>query len=116
MPVEKINLREKAAKNKGEYVLGAEDTGSHACYMIYGILKAGEKGREVKPGKGHEEIITSFSGNLKLTGHHNIMLEEGEAIHLADEQTCFLENIGNSEIVYIIAGGHSGRGHSDDGH
>ena len=60
MPVEKINLREEAAKNKGEYVLGAEDTGSHACYVIYGILKAGEKGREVKPGKGHEEIITSF--------------------------------------------------------
>ncbi len=46
--MKKINLREKAAKNKGEYVFGAEDTGSHACYMIYGILKAGEKGREDK--------------------------------------------------------------------
>ncbi len=65
-----------------------------------------KKAGKIKPGKGHEEIITSFSGNLKLTGHHNVMLEEGEAIHLADEQTCFLENIGNSEIVYIIAGGH----------
>jgi hypothetical protein len=32
--MKKINLRAKAAKNKDEYVFGAEDSGSHACYMI----------------------------------------------------------------------------------
>ncbi len=111
MLTKKINLREKAARSEGEYVFGAADTGSHACYMIYGILQAGEKDREIKPGKGHEEIITSLGGSLKLTGHHNCILEEGEAIHLADEQTCLLENTGNCEIFYIIAGGHSSRGH-----
>ncbi len=33
--MKKTDLREKARNNDGEYVFGAEDTGSHACYMIY---------------------------------------------------------------------------------
>ncbi len=44
----------------GEYIVGYKETGSHACYLIYGILKPGEKDRLVKPGKGHEEIILAM--------------------------------------------------------
>ena len=111
MLMKKINLREKAAKNEGEYVFGAADTGSHACYVIYGLLKPGEKERMIRPGKGHEEIIVAVKGHMNMTGHYIGPLAEGHAVHLADEQTCFLENRGVSEVMYIVAGGHSGHGH-----
>jgi len=29
----------------GEYVLGHDATGSHACYLIYGVLKAVSRAR-----------------------------------------------------------------------
>jgi uncharacterized cupin superfamily protein len=106
-----VNLKMNAEKNSGEYVFGAADTGSHACYMIYGTLKAGEKGRVIKPGKGHEEMMVAVKGELTLTGDFEGQLREGMAIHLVGEQTCLLENKGTSEAVYLVAGGHSGHGH-----
>ena len=109
--MKKINLKVKAVKNKGEYVFGAEDTGSHACYMIYGVLKPGEKERMIRPGKGHEEILSAVKGSLKVTGQYSGALEEGSAFHIKGDQTCFIENMGDSEAVYIVAGGHSGHGH-----
>ena len=105
------DLRGNAEKNSGEYVYGAADTGSHACYMIYGILKPGEKDRVIRPGKGHEEMLAAVQGTLTLTGHYEGQLEEGKAIHIVGEQTCSLENRGVSEAVYLVAGGHSGDGH-----
>lgn len=84
---------------------------SHACYMIYGILKPKEKGRLVNPGVGHEEIVLVVTGNLKVTGYYSGSVEEGSAFHIKDEQKCFLENLGEIEAVYIIAGGHSEGGH-----
>ena len=39
--------------DSGEYILGAEQTASHACYLIYGKMKPHEKGRQLKPGSGH---------------------------------------------------------------
>ena len=109
--MKKINLRAKAAKNKDEYVFGAEDSGSHACYMIYGVLKPSEKERIIRPGKGHEEILAAVKGCLTVTGQYSGVLKEGHAVHLADEQACFLENRGEAEAVYVVAGGHSGHGH-----
>jgi len=105
-----IDMKNRA-EAEGEYVFGSAETGSHACYMIYGILKAGERGREVKPGKGHEEMLLAASGSLKITGAFEGILEEGSAIHLAGEQSCHLENTGAEDAVYLIAGGHSEEGH-----
>jgi hypothetical protein len=113
--MKETDLREKAANNGGEYVFGAADTGSHACYMIYGVLKPGEKQRMIQPGKGHEEIVSAVKGRLSVTGQHSGTLEEGHAFHIQGEQACFLENMGDSDAVYIVAGGHSGQGH-DHGH
>lgn len=96
----------------GEFILGAEQTGSHACYLIYGVLKAGERGRELKPGKGHEEIVLVLKGDLALRGHHAGELKQGQAIHLRDDETCLLDNPGEGESVYVIAGGHAEGGHS----
>jgi len=107
-----FELRNKALNSQtGEYILGLKDTGSHACYMIYGILKPKEKGRVVKPGKGHEEIVLTVKGNLEVMGYYSGRLKEGSAFHLKEEQECLLENRGESDALYIIAGGHSDGGH-----
>lgn len=105
-------LRDKAfAAAAGEHILGSEETGSHACYMIYGILKPGEKGRLVKPGKGHEEIVLASRGDIGVSGGHMWVLKEGTAFHITGEDECFLDNSGVEDAVYVIAGGHSTGGH-----
>jgi uncharacterized cupin superfamily protein len=95
----------------GEYILGYDATGSHACYLIYGVLKAGEKGRELKPGKGHEEMLVVVRGELTVTGAATVALKQGQAIHLKGNETCHAENRTSSEAVYVMAGGHGGPGH-----
>ena len=97
--------------NSGEYILGAEATGSHACYLIFGRLKGLEKGRKLKPGKGHEELILAVSGDFKYTGLAEGVLAEGRAVHLQGEETLYLENPGDTPAVYLIAGGHGDSGH-----
>jgi hypothetical protein len=74
----------------GEYILGAEQTGSHACYMIYGVMGAGEKGRALKAGEGHEELFLAVKGEFKVTGHHEGLIREGQAIHLRGDEACSL--------------------------
>lgn len=107
-----IDLRERALISEGgEGVLGHRDTGRHACYMIYGRLRPGEKGRLFKPGFGHEEIVLAVKGDLNATGFYDGKLPEGSAFHLAGENECYLENTGKADAVYVIAGGHSEDGH-----
>ncbi|RPJ12056.1 MAG: hypothetical protein EHM30_13710 [Desulfobacteraceae bacterium] len=79
--------------------------------MIYGILKPGEKGRLIKPGEGHEEIVLAVKENLELSGAFSGRLEEGDAFHVVGDAAIFLENNGSSEAVYVIAGGHSAEEH-----
>jgi hypothetical protein len=110
--VKSSELKNKALNSEnGEYIFGFEDTGSHACYMIYGFLKPKEKGRLVKPGTGHEEIILSLEGDLEVTGYYSGTLKEGSAMYIEGEHECFLENPAEHPAVYIIAGGHSEGSH-----
>lgn len=96
----------------GEYILGAEATGSHACYLIYGVLKPGEAGRVLKPGVGHEEMVLALNGDLILHGTASMkVLGRGQAIHLRGEETFTAENAGKTDVAYVVAGGHSGEGH-----
>jgi hypothetical protein len=81
----KVDLREMAGNNNGEYVFGADDTGSHACYMVYGRLRPGEKDRQIKPGKGHEEMLVAARGSITVTGYFSGTLEEGSAVHLTGD-------------------------------
>jgi len=110
-----MKLFEVAEKvqDSGEYILGSRETGSHACYLVYGALKPGEKGRELRPGHGHEEIVLAMIGDLSLTGHYTGTLKQGQALHLTEEESVFAENTGNSKVLYVIAGGHSGHGHHE---
>lgn len=101
-----------ASVHDGEYVLGAEDLHTHACYLIYGFLKPGESGRIIKPGEGHEEIVCLVRGEVFLSkGSENIILRQGHAFHLKDDETYLMDNNGKADAVYIIAGGH-GVGHT----
>jgi hypothetical protein len=95
----------------GETILGAEDTGSHACYLIYGRLRGREKNRRLKPGKGHEEIILAVEGDFRFSGAADGILKQGQAVHLSGEETLFLENLTEQPAVYLLAGGHSDSGH-----
>ncbi|MCF8111311.1 MAG: hypothetical protein K9J85_07450 [Desulfobacteraceae bacterium] len=107
-----IDLRKNALDSEdGEFVFGAEHTGSHACYMIYGVLQPGEKNRLVKPGRGHEEMVLAADGDLEVTGAAQGRLKQGEAFYIAEEQTAYLENPADKEAVYVIAGGHGEQGH-----
>jgi hypothetical protein len=109
--VRTFELKNRAIHStRGEFLLGFQETGSHACYMIYGVLKSKEKARPVKPGPGHEEIVLATKGDLEVTGFYSGSLKEGFALHLEGDQECFLENRGESEAIYIIAGGHSEAG------
>ncbi len=105
-----FNVMEKV-KDGSEYILGYDETGSHACYMIYGVIAPGEKDRLLKPGKGHEEILLVLEGEFRLYGDCDVILKKGQAIHVDGEHVCFIENIGDTEGVYVIAGGHSTGGH-----
>ncbi len=96
----------------GEYILGADATGSHACYLVYGVLAAGEAGRELRPGAGHEEMVLCIRGELRLTGARSGVLAAGRAIHLKGDESCLAANTGTAEAVYVIAGGHSAGGHA----
>ena len=97
--------------NAGEYILGAQQTRSHACYLIYGTMKPREKGRELKPGAGHEELFLAIKGTFAVTGYISGAIKEGQAVHLIGDETCQLENASDSEAIYVIAGGHSSEGH-----
>ena len=107
-----FELKQKASTSENrEYILGSQDTGSHACYMIYGLMKAHEKGRVINPGKGHEEIVLAIKGDLYITGYYTICLKEGSAFHIKGDHECFLENKDESDAVYVISGGHAEKGH-----
>lgn len=105
-----FNIADKVGE-KGEYILGLEDTGSHACYLIYGRMHPFEKGRRLRPGNGHEELFMAIKGEFSVTGDFSGIIKEGEAIHLKEEETCYLENLSNSVSIYVIAGGHSKEHH-----
>ena len=107
-----FELKQKALTSENrEYILGSQDTGSHACYMIYGLMKPHEKGRVINPGKGHEEIVLAIKGDLYITGYYTICLKEGSAFHIKGDHECFLENKDESDAVYVISGGHAEKGH-----
>jgi hypothetical protein len=79
--------------------------------MIYGTLKPGEKGRLIKPGAGHEELVLAVRGDMGVTGKLSGTLKEGTSFHIAGDDECLLENKSSEEAIYVVAGGHSEGGH-----
>jgi hypothetical protein len=103
-----FDLQKLAQSGGGEYVLGAKDLHTHACYLIYGLLAPGEGDRLVKPGAGHEEILCAVDGPLLMhTRMGDILLERGHAVHIGEDDSFLISNPGHGEVVYVISGGRS---------
>jgi uncharacterized cupin superfamily protein len=98
----------RAPREGGETVLGLKDLGTHACYLLYGVVGPGEEPRLLKPGEGHEEIIMCVAGSLALDcGGESLTLQPGQAVHLQGEQSCQAVCAGPLEARYVAAGGHT---------
>ncbi len=111
------DLAGRAPREGGETVLGLKDLGTHACYLLYGILAPGEPARVLRPGPGHEEIILCLSGSLQLEGMgQSLSLQAGQAVHLKGEDTFEATCAGPLEARYAAAGGHSDEGGSHHHH
>ncbi len=103
-----FDLAKLAAAQGGEYVLAAKDLHTRACYLVYGFLKPGERGRLVRPGDGYEEILCTITAPLLMklpTGE--VVLERGHAVHIKPTDSFYISNPNDDPVVYIIAGGRS---------
>jgi uncharacterized cupin superfamily protein len=106
--MESFNLELLCEQAGGEYVLGAKELDTHACYMIFGILAPGQRERLVKPGHGHEEILCAIDGEITLQlSSGEKVLARNHAVHIGEDQEFFISNEGTESIRYIMAGGHS---------
>lgn len=101
------DLAQLAYREGGEYVLGMKDLHSHACYLIYGLVKPGESQRLVKPGEGHEEILCAVTGPVVMnTDAGEVVLAQGHAVHIKETESLFISNHSDQPVVYVMAGGH----------
>lgn len=107
-----FDVRKLASEQGGEYVLGMKDLHTHACYLVYGILGPGEEKRLVRPGQGHEEILCAVDGDLSIhTRTSDETLEQGNAVHVKEDESFSISNPWDKPVVYVLAGGHSGSHH-----
>lgn len=103
-----FDLQKLAQREGGEYVLGAKDLHTQSCYLIYGLLAPGDSDRLIRPGAGHEEILCAVTGSLLMrTRHGDILLERGHAVHVKEDESFLISNLGDAAIVYVISGGKS---------
>jgi hypothetical protein len=100
-----FDLRGLASSQGGEYVLGAKDLHSDTCYLVYGILRAGEAKRLVRAGVGHEEILCAVDGSLALESVRGTdLLPLGHAVHVGESDSFFISNTSDRPVVYVLAG------------
>lgn len=105
-----VNIKDFVFR-KGEYIVGFDATGSHACYLMYGVIE-GDEERELSPGAGHEEIIAVIEGSIELaTDTETISVSKGQAIYLKGEEKVRIRSSGKNPAIYVIAGGHSDGSH-----
>ena len=108
-----FDLEGRVRREGGETVLGLKDLGTHACYVLFGVLDPGGQPRVLKPGDGHEEIILAISGTIGLQGPDGeLTLRPGQAVYLRGEETRNAVCVGDAEARYVAAGGHT----PDEGH
>ena len=101
-----FDLELLASTQGGEYVLGAKDLHSHACYLTYGVLKGGEGDRLVKAGPAYEEILCAVGGPLVMhTARGKVTLPRGHAVHVKEDDSFLISNPSNEPVSYVTAGG-----------
>lgn len=103
-----FDLATLALTQGGEYVLGEKDLHTRACYLVYGQLEAGEKNRLFRPGEGYEEILCAIDGPILMhTGRGDIVLPEGHAVHVKENESFSISNTSDKRVRYVMAGGLS---------
>ena len=104
-----FDLQGRVHREGGETVLGLKDLGTHACYLLYGVVDPEGPARVFKPGDGHEEIILAISGTIVLKGPagEEVTLRPGQAVYLKGAETWEGTCPGETEALYVAAGGHS---------
>lgn len=93
---------------EGEYLVGSEMTGSHACYLLYGTIEPSTS-RIMKASPGHAEIFLLIAGSASVqddNGKQN--LSRGQCFYYQDEDSAEVTNTGSESLIYVIAGGHTG--------
>lgn len=106
----KFNLDEKLeqAKDK-EFYYGAKINKEIVdVYLGKGYI-APKDTRKLGPGRGHEEILYILKGQVmvNIKNREEIILNEGELIHLPNNLKAQVTNLSDSNVQYIIAGGHT---------
>lgn len=101
-----VNIKDFVFR-KGEYIVGYDATGSHACYFMYGVIE-GDESRELSPGEGHEEIVAVMEGGLEIDdGKEKYRVSKGQAIYLKGDEKVSIKPLDKRLAIYVIAGGHS---------
>ena len=108
------DLEGSVRRDGGETILGLEALGTHACYMIFGVLDPGGAPRTLKAGQGHEEIVLAIGGSILVAGADGeFILQAGQAFYIVGEETWLATAQGPAEARYVVAGGHTpGQEHS----
>lgn len=94
--------------NSKEYCLGCDDLDTNAVYILYGRLARNEPGRVVAPIEGYEAILYLLKGEIRVTKEgSDFTISEGEAFHIKNNENVTLENLRDTESVYILSGGNA---------
>lgn len=108
--LKRVNIKENLFR-EGEYLVGFEQTGTHACYFLYGVLKTGEQ-RKMSPGRGHVEIISILEGEVEvLNSGKREKFVRGEGFVLEGEERVEVKATGGKPVIYVISGGHTDLSH-----
>ena len=106
----KFNLDENVEKAKEkEFYYGAKINKEIVdVYLGKGYIEPNET-RKLGPGRGHEEILYILNGTVKVNikDLDEVMLNEGELIHIPNKSKAIVSNLSDKKVFYIIAGGHT---------
>lgn len=101
-----INIKETAFR-EGEYIIGSQQTHSHACYLLYGTLDVGQS-RVMHASHGHAEIFCLMAGSgVAKNAGDEYELGRGQCFYYEGDDPIEVINTGTETIVYVIAGGHT---------
>ncbi len=102
------DLEGSVRRDGGETILGLEMLGTHACYMLFGVLDPGGSPRTLKAGSGHEEIVLATQGSILVANdQEEFILQAGQAFYIVGEETWQAIAEGPMEARYVVAGGHT---------
>ncbi len=104
--LETFNLRERVERS-GEVAIGPNEAGTLATYLVFGRMTPRETGRRIRPGQGREEIFFLINGRVRMliAGGQELDIEAGTAVPLTEGTDCWMSNLTDRTVEYVVAGG-----------